>query len=106
MAAKKTAAPTVADVIGSVEKEAYSNVADTAPEISAQADEPKGVFLPLSVAEKIYEMYNSLDSADAHFHTCQSTNFREHVRSVLKAPKIVKAFQSLKSDIDSVKGGK
>ncbi|MBR6982125.1 MAG: hypothetical protein IKH75_01105 [Ruminococcus sp.] len=106
MAAKKTAAPTVADVIGSVEKEAYSNVADTAPEISAQADEPKGVFLPLATAKKIYELYNSIEAADAHFHSCQSTNFREHVRSVIKAPKVNQAFADLKGWIESVEGGK
>ena len=108
MAGRKSTEPKVADVIASIEKEAYDNAVAEAPVATADApgEAPKGVFLPLATAKRIYELYNSVEAADTHFHSCQSTNFREHVRSVIKAPKIDKAFADLKGFIDSVEGGK
>ena len=108
MAGRKSTEPKVADAIASIEKEAFDTAAAEAPVKTADApvEAPKGVFLPLSMAEKLYELYNNVEAADTHFHTCQSTNFREHVRSVLKAPKIEKAYAELKAQIEYTKGGK
>lgn len=62
------------------------------------------IAIPLNVAEKLYELYMNVELADAHFHSCQSPNFRQHVQSVYKAANIKSAFDKLKSEIDSVKG--
>lgn len=82
-------------------------IVESVPIVKGDApEEPKGVFLPLATAKRIYELYTSVEAAEAHFHSCQSANFREHVRSVIKAPKIEKAFSDLKGFIESVEGGK
>lgn len=57
------------------------------------------VTIPKAQAEKILDLFQKLKDADTHFKTCQSTNFREYVRSVLNAPKISGAFESLKEQI-------
>ena len=109
MAGKKAVhvEPSVADAIESVEHEAFeASVGETYSVNGDPPEEPKGVFLPLTTAKRIYELYINVESADAHFHSCQSTNFREHVRSVIKAPKIEKAFADLQGFIESVEGGK
>jgi len=62
------------------------------------------VIISVNDAEKIYDLFFNVESADAHFHTCQSVNFRQHVQSVYKAPNISKAFEALKTAIDKAKG--
>lgn len=62
------------------------------------------VIISVNDAEKIYDLFFNVESADAHFHTCQSVNFRQHVQSVYKAPNISKAFEALKTAINKAKG--
>ena len=62
------------------------------------------VIISVNDAEKIYDLFFNVESADAHFHTCQSVNFRQHVQSVYKAPNISKAFEALKTVINKAKG--
>ena len=62
------------------------------------------VIISVNDTEKIYDLFFNVESADAHFHTCQSVNFRQHVQSVYKAPNISKAFEALKTAINKAKG--
>jgi len=62
------------------------------------------VIISVNDAEKIYDLFFNVESADAHFHTCQSVNFRQHVQSVYKAQNISKAFEALKTAINKAKG--
>ena len=51
-------------------------------------------------AERAYKAYAAVLEADAHFKTCQSVSFRQHVRSILTAPNVKKAFEDLKAQFE------
>lgn len=55
-------------------------------------------------AEQLYELYNSVEAADSHFHTCQSVQFRDYVKATYKAHNVRTAFERLKQGIDHMKG--
>ena len=55
-------------------------------------------------AEQIYSLFQNVELADVHFHTCQAVNFRQHVQSVYKAKNVAKAFENLKAAIVALKG--
>ena len=100
MAGKKSPAQAVKDAVHGICKEEAQEVATEAPAaVEPEIVNQDGIFLPKSVAKRIYDLYGKLKEADAHFKTCQATNFREYVRTVLDAPKISEAFESLKSEI-------
>lgn len=68
------------------------------PTIKEKAIEKK-VELSIGTAKRIYELYNNIEAADAHFQTCQSVNFRQHMQSVYKARNIANAFEELNEKI-------
>ncbi len=83
------------------------NIAVTAASTAASAVEmpvPVTVSIPIEDAEQLYELFKNVELADIHFHTCQSVNFRDHVKAVYKAPKVSTAFAGLKQKIEQVKG--
>lgn len=53
-----------------------------------------------AVAEQLYDLYNNVSAADAHYQRCQSDNFRLHVQSVYKNAGVSGAFEALKQKID------
>lgn len=55
------------------------------------------IVLDLDDAKRLYELYHNVEAADAHFQTCQSTNFRQHIQSVYKAANIRAAFEKLET---------
>lgn len=57
---------------------------------------PVMVSIPLEDAEQLYELFEGVEAADSHFHTCQSVNFRDYVKAVYKAAKVSAAFSDLK----------
>ena len=58
------------------------------------------IIIPRAEAEKIYELFNNVAAADAHYQRCQSDNFRQHVQSVYRNPRITGAFEALKRRLD------
>lgn len=83
------------------------NITATAASTAVSAVEtpaPVTVPIPIEDAEQIYELFKNVELADIHFHTCQSVNFRDHVKSVYKAPKVSAAFAGLKQEIEQAKG--
>lgn len=61
------------------------------------------VSIPIEDAEQICELFNGVETADSHFHTCQSVNFRDYIKAVYKAPKVGAAFAVLKQKIAQAK---
>lgn len=89
--------PTVAEAVG---------VAEAGDGLSAQIDPPTYDPAPTPnastalIAERAYKAYAAVIEADAHFKTCQSVAFRQHVRSILTAPNVKAAFEELKAQIE------
>ena len=52
------------------------------------------------VAEQLYDLYNNVSAADAHYQRCQSDNFRLHVKAVYQNAGVSAAFDELKQKID------
>ena len=65
----------------------------------------EGICISVEDAERIYSLFQNVEAADAHFHTCQAVNFRQHVQSVYKAENVRKAFEGLNAAINMAKGG-
>lgn len=55
------------------------------------------IVLDLNDAKRLYELYQNVEAADAHFQRCQSDSFRQHVQSVYKAANIRAAFERLET---------
>lgn len=73
-------------------------------EVVETVEAPATVTIPVATANYLYDLYRNIESADAHFHRCQSDNFRQHVVSVYNAANVRNAFSLLKSAIDKEKG--
>lgn len=56
-------------------------------------------------AKRIYELFENVELADFHFHTCQAVNFRQHIQSVYKAENVRSAFERLHESITAMDGG-
>lgn len=78
---------------------------ETTPVKETTASPPK-VEISLVDAIKMYSMYSSIKNAEGHFQSCQSTNFREHVKSVINAQNVVMAFERLNAEIEAHKAEK
>lgn len=63
------------------------------------------ISLTIDEAKKILELYRNIESADAHYRTCQAQNFRAHVQSTYKAPNISAAFEALKASVKAFEEG-
>jgi len=59
------------------------------------------ITIPRDVAEKLYDLYNNVASADSHYQRCQSDNFRLHVKSVYQNKGVADAFAALKGKLES-----
>lgn len=51
-------------------------------------------------AEKLYDLYNNIESADAHYLRCQSDYFRLHVKDVYQNAGVKAAFDELRQQIE------
>lgn len=54
-----------------------------------------GITLTKEEARQLYSLYENVELADAHFHTCQSHQFRQHLQGVYKAENVSRAFAKL-----------
>lgn len=54
-------------------------------------------------AEKLYDLYQNVTAADAHYLRCQSDNFRLHVSSVSQNAGVAAAFAELRQQIDEAR---
>lgn len=72
----------------------------------SKKNEQAQIVLGLENAELLYELYANAEAADAHFYSCQSQQYRQHMQSVYKAASISNAFSSLKTLIDAAKNAK
>ena len=60
------------------------------------------VTLSIEQGEKLFELYDNLVAADAHYMSCQSANFRNHIKSVCAAQKIADAFAELRQQLNAL----
>lgn len=72
---------------------------------SSKAAAAPVITLTVEDAEQIYKLFENVQLADLHFHSCQSPQFRQHMQSVYKAPNIEQAFTNLNDAITKAKGG-
>lgn len=63
----------------------------------------KTVTIDLKTAERIYDLYRNCEAADTAYKSCQSTQFRNHIQGVYKAPNVEKAFAELQRLIEEAK---
>lgn len=63
------------------------------------------ITVSLDIAKMLYELFRNIESADAHFKTCQSSQFRQHMRSVYQSTNVFAAFEALRAGIDAVEEG-
>ncbi len=68
-----------------------------------KADIPPAVSIPVHQAEQLLELYRNIEAADAHFQRCQSDSFRQHVKSVYRAPNVAAAYEQLKAAVAEAK---
>lgn len=59
------------------------------------------IMISKETAEKLYDLYQNVTAADAHYLRCQSDNFRLHVSSVSKNAGVAAAFEELRQQIES-----
>ena len=52
------------------------------------------------VAKQLYDLYNNVSAADAHYKRCQSDNFRVHIKAVYQSMAIESAYAELKAALD------
>ena len=71
---------------------------------NGQVTETPIVMMTVADAEQLYELYRNIEMADTHFHTCQSEQFRQHMRGVYKARNVSAAFVKLNEAINAAKG--
>ena len=84
-----------ADTGGAVFPEPEKTVKKTVPK-------PITVAITISDARQLYELYQNLEAADAHYQTCQSRGFRDHMQKVYRAANVQSAFAELKSQLDNM----
>ena len=80
-----------------------ANTTATAAASAVEMPVPATVSITVDDAEQLYELFKGIEAADSHFHTCQSVNFRDHIKAVYKARKVSAAFEGLKQQIDKAK---
>ena len=47
------------------------------------------------MAETLYSLFANCEAADAHFKSCQASQFRSHIQGAYKAPNVQAAFRAL-----------
>ena len=52
-------------------------------------------------AEKLYDLFQNVETADAHYQRCQSDNFRLHVKAVYQNAGVSGAFEELHQQIEA-----
>lgn len=57
------------------------------------------ITLSVQDAKRLYQLYENCEAADAIFKSCQSTQFRNHVKSAYTAANVAGAFQALRQSI-------
>lgn len=60
---------------------------------------PDTVTISREDAEKIMRLFDILDSADTHYKSCQSAEYRSFVTSAFRAQKIQDAYEALRKNI-------
>lgn len=62
---------------------------------------PAKITLTTSQAERLFNLYNNVAAADAHYQRCQSDQFRLHVKAVYQNAKVQQAFEELHELIEN-----
>lgn len=57
--------------------------------------------LDKKILQDIFELFEELEHADKVFKTCQSANFREHVRMMLRSSKYERTLAELNAKLAS-----
>lgn len=58
---------------------------------------PAKITLTTSQAERLFDLYNNVSAADAHYQRCQSDQFRVHVKAVYQNAGVQQAFEELRA---------
>lgn len=61
------------------------------------------VSIPIQQAKQLIELYRNIEAADAHFKSCQSELFRNHMRAVYQAPLVAGAFEALQKTLSEAR---
>lgn len=72
---------------------------------SSKAVDVPIITITVEDAEQIYKLFENVELADVHFHSCQSAQFRQHIQSVYKAQNIEQAFNNLRDAMLEAKEG-
>lgn len=62
------------------------------------------ITISVQTAEQLLSLFENIASADAHFKTCQSVPFRQHMQRVYTATNVSTAFCALKAAVEAAKG--
>ena len=62
------------------------------------------ITISIQTAEQLLSLFENIVAADAHFKSCQSVMFRQHMQRVYTATNVGAAFCTLKSAVESSKG--
>lgn len=57
------------------------------------------ITVPKSILKQFVDLVEALESADAHYQTCQATLFRSFARDAYQAPNIKAAYEQAKAAI-------
>lgn len=60
--------------------------------------------ISVQTAEQLLSLFENIAAADAHFKTCQSVPFRQHIQRVYTATNVSNAFYALKTAVEKAKG--
>lgn len=55
------------------------------------------VTVPKSILKQFVDLMEALESADAHYQTCQATLFRSFARDAYQAPNVRTAYEQAKA---------
>lgn len=61
------------------------------------------ITLTTSQAERLFDLYNNVAAADAHYQRCQSDQFRVHVKAVYQNAGVQQAFEELHALIENAR---
>lgn len=91
-------------VSGYVEPEQYSedNAVENQEAPVQETPMPDTIGVSVKDALQLYELYKTIEAADAHFESCQSRSFRDFMQRTYKATNVEKAYATLKASLQAL----
>lgn len=71
--------------------------------VATETTFPAKIEISLQDADALYQMLRNVELAEAHFHSCQAANFRQHVQATFHARNVADAYEALKAAIEAAK---